>query len=82
MVSLRYPQPSDTMTHDISAVHFANSAHLLDMLTQAKVRGFRFRMFTDRFVYSLVALDNQANLLITVTMVFGNEVLIVSYMSG
>ncbi|KAF8739128.1 Dipeptidyl aminopeptidase, partial [Rhizoctonia solani] len=28
-------------------VHFANSAHLLDMLTQAKVRGFRFRMFTD-----------------------------------
>ena len=28
-------------------VHFANSAHLLDMLTQEKVRGFRFRMFTD-----------------------------------
>ncbi|QRV73760.1 dipeptidyl aminopeptidase [Ceratobasidium sp. AG-Ba] len=28
-------------------VHFANSAHLLDMLTQAQVRGFRFRMFTD-----------------------------------
>ncbi|CAE6405098.1 unnamed protein product [Rhizoctonia solani] len=28
-------------------VHFANSAHLLDMLTQSKVRGFRFRMFTD-----------------------------------
>ncbi|KZT59115.1 dipeptidyl aminopeptidase [Calocera cornea HHB12733] len=28
-------------------VHFANSAHLLDMLTQGQVRGFRFRMFTD-----------------------------------
>ncbi|GJE93852.1 dipeptidyl aminopeptidase [Phanerochaete sordida] len=28
-------------------VHFANSAHLLDMLTADKVRGFRFRMFTD-----------------------------------
>ncbi|KAI0640694.1 dipeptidyl aminopeptidase [Trametes meyenii] len=28
-------------------VHFANSAHLLDMLTTEKVRGFRFRMFTD-----------------------------------
>ncbi|KAK7440383.1 Dipeptidyl peptidase 4 [Stygiomarasmius scandens] len=28
-------------------VHFANSAHLLDMLTKEKVRGFRFRMFTD-----------------------------------
>ncbi|KAG6334896.1 hypothetical protein ID866_4190 [Astraeus odoratus] len=29
-------------------VHFANSAHLLDMLTKARVRNFRFRMFTDR----------------------------------
>ncbi|KAI5116122.1 hypothetical protein M0805_000527 [Coniferiporia weirii] len=28
-------------------VHFANSAHLLDMLTCARVRGFRFQMFTD-----------------------------------
>ncbi|PFH50952.1 hypothetical protein AMATHDRAFT_80539 [Amanita thiersii Skay4041] len=28
-------------------VHFANSAHLLDMLTKAQVRSFRFRMFTD-----------------------------------
>ncbi|KAG9042892.1 hypothetical protein FS837_010276 [Tulasnella sp. UAMH 9824] len=28
-------------------VHFANSAHLLDMLTQDQVRGFWFRMFTD-----------------------------------
>ena len=28
-------------------VHFANSAHMLDMLTRDKVRGFRFRMFTD-----------------------------------
>jgi dipeptidyl aminopeptidase len=32
-------------------VHYANSAHLLDMLTQAKVKGFRFRMFTDRCVW-------------------------------
>lgn len=29
-------------------VHFANSAHLLDMLTKAQIRNFRFRMFTDR----------------------------------
>lgn len=31
-------------------VHYANTAHLLDMFTQAKVRNFRFRMFTDRCV--------------------------------
>jgi dipeptidyl aminopeptidase len=31
-------------------VHYANSAHLLDMFTMAKVRNFRFRMFTDRYV--------------------------------
>jgi dipeptidyl aminopeptidase len=29
-------------------VHFANSAHLLDMFTKAHVRRFKFRMFTDR----------------------------------
>lgn len=29
-------------------VHFANSAHLLDMFVKGKVRNFRFRMFTDR----------------------------------
>ncbi|KAJ7156898.1 dipeptidyl aminopeptidase [Mycena crocata] len=28
-------------------VHFANSAHLLDMFTKARIRNFRFRMFTD-----------------------------------
>ncbi|KZT20995.1 hypothetical protein NEOLEDRAFT_1074339 [Neolentinus lepideus HHB14362 ss-1] len=28
-------------------VHYANSAHLLDMFTRAQVRDFRFRMFTD-----------------------------------
>jgi len=28
-------------------VHFANSAHLLDMFTRDKVRNYRFRMFTD-----------------------------------
>jgi len=33
-------------------VHYANSAHLLDMFTQEQVRGFRFRMFTDRYVCS------------------------------
>lgn len=34
-------------------VHFANSAHLLDMFTADKVRSFEFRMFTDRCVRSL-----------------------------
>ncbi|KAJ3513436.1 hypothetical protein NMY22_g15040 [Coprinellus aureogranulatus] len=28
-------------------VHYANSAHLLDMFTKAQVRNYRFRMFTD-----------------------------------
>ncbi|KAI0737309.1 dipeptidyl aminopeptidase [Daedaleopsis nitida] len=28
-------------------VHYANSAHLLDMFTREQVRNFRFRMFTD-----------------------------------
>ncbi|KAK1233376.1 Dipeptidyl peptidase 4 [Marasmius sp. AFHP31] len=28
-------------------VHYANSAHLIDMLTREGVRGWRFRMFTD-----------------------------------
>lgn len=28
-------------------VHYQNSAHLLDMLTQQRIRGFWFRMFTD-----------------------------------
>lgn len=32
-------------------VHYANSAHLLDMFTKAQVRNFRFRMFTDRWVF-------------------------------
>ena len=31
-------------------VHYANSAHLLDMFTREQVRNFRFRMFTDRCV--------------------------------
>ncbi|KAG6879049.1 hypothetical protein C0992_005538 [Termitomyces sp. T32_za158] len=31
-------------------VHYANSAHLLDMFTEAQVRNFRFRMFTDRMM--------------------------------
>ena len=29
-------------------VHYSNSAHLLDMLTKEQIRGYRFRMFTDR----------------------------------
>lgn len=29
-------------------VHYANSAHMLDMLTKAQIRKYRFRMFTDR----------------------------------
>ena len=33
-------------------VHYANSAHLLDMFTAQKIRNFRFRMFTDRCVQS------------------------------
>jgi dipeptidyl aminopeptidase B len=33
-------------------VHFANTAHLLDMFTQERIRGFSFRMFTDRCVIS------------------------------
>jgi len=28
-------------------VHFANSAHLLDMFTKEHIRNYRFRMFTD-----------------------------------
>jgi hypothetical protein len=31
-------------------VHFANSAHLLDMFTKEHIRNYQFRMFTDRFV--------------------------------
>jgi hypothetical protein len=31
-------------------VHFANSAHLLDMFTKEHIRNYRFRMFTDRCV--------------------------------
>jgi dipeptidyl aminopeptidase B len=31
-------------------VHFANSAHLLDMFTKANIRKYQFRMFTDRYV--------------------------------
>lgn len=34
-------------------VHYANSAHLLDMFTRAQIRRFRFRMFTDRCVARL-----------------------------
>lgn len=34
-------------------VHFANSAHLLDMFTSNQIRKFRFRMFTDRYVVIL-----------------------------
>jgi len=30
-------------------VHFANSAHLLDMFTKEHIRNYQFRMFTDRY---------------------------------
>ena len=30
-------------------VHFANSAHLLDMFTSNHIRNFQFRMFMDRY---------------------------------
>lgn len=33
-------------------VHYMNSAALLDKFTQEKVRGWRFRMFTDSCVFS------------------------------
>src|SRR5262245_59362860 len=36
-------------------VHYANSAHLLDMFTRVKVRNFRFRMFTDRLVLCILS---------------------------
>lgn len=29
-------------------VHYANTAHLLDMFVKGQVRKYRFRMFTDR----------------------------------
>ena len=29
-------------------VHYANTAHLLDMFVKGQVRNYRFRMFTDR----------------------------------
>lgn len=41
-------------------VHLAHSAHLLDMLTKAQVRNFRFRMFTDRSLAAL-AMSLDAN---------------------
>ena len=31
-------------------VHFANSAHLIDMFTKEHIRNYQFRMFTDRYV--------------------------------
>ena len=37
-------------------VHFANSAHLLDMFTKARIRNYRFRMFTDRYGRALTVL--------------------------
>jgi hypothetical protein len=39
-------------------VHYMNSASLLDKFTQEKVRGFRFRMFTDRYVFLSVFLPS------------------------
>jgi hypothetical protein len=33
-------------------VHFANSAHLLDMFTKEHIQNYEFRMFTDRCVFN------------------------------
>ena len=44
-------------------VHYANSAHLLDMLTAAKVRDFRFRMFTDRCVVAFLLVVSYSRLM-------------------
>lgn len=35
------------MTSGLATVHFMNSAMLIDRLTSAHVRGYRFRMYTD-----------------------------------
>ena len=52
-------------------VHYSNSAHLLDMFTQHKVRGFRFRMFTDRCVFFLLLWVGRGKLMgFVVTIVF------------
>jgi dipeptidyl aminopeptidase len=46
-------------------VHYMNSASLLDKFTQEKVRGFRFRMFTDRSVpFHLLLFFGQFELMI------------------
>lgn len=34
---------------EFGVVHFANTAHLIDMFTKAHIRKYRFRMFTDRY---------------------------------
>lgn len=71
--------------HDLHyVVHFANSAHLLDMLTQSQVRGFRFRMFTDRFVYLFSAFLSTTDLCVgwIVTIALANVARIVSCTSG
>ena len=37
----------------VRPVHFANTAHLIDLFTQERVNNYRFRMFTDRFAVCL-----------------------------
>lgn len=58
-------------------VHFAHSAHLLDMLTAAQIRNFRFRMFTDRSLGHLFSSYHWwlMSSLIAVTTAFPEEVL-------
>ncbi len=63
-------------------VHFANSAHLLDMFTQSKVRGFRFRMFTDRLVYTALGGDRRRLIWCAVTTAYRAGGATVSCMSG
>jgi hypothetical protein len=62
-------------------VHYMNSASLLDKFTQEKVRGFRFRMFTDRCVFHSFLLPSLEDLgvgwvLIVVTILWILEGLI------
>lgn len=34
-----------------NVVHYANTAHLIDMFTAAQIRNYRLRVYTDRYGY-------------------------------
>ena len=44
-------------------VHFANSAHLLDMFTKEHIRNYEFRMFTDRYVCTGLVVGKQTEMM-------------------